>query len=124
MQQISGNFMSSIMEKFGLNNQQAGGIAGSLIPMILGKLVNKTNDPNDSSLNIQDIFNGLSNNKTSGIDIGSIFSKFSGGLDKDGDGDVDLNDLTMIFSGSASGNSNASGNGGGILDKLKGMLGS
>ncbi|HCY89450.1 MAG TPA: hypothetical protein DHV17_04240 [Chitinophagaceae bacterium] len=115
-QQISGNFMSSIMEKFGLNSGAAGNIAGSLIPMVLGKLVGRTNDPNDSSMNIQDIFNGLSNNRTSGIDIGSIFSKFSGGLDKDGDGDVDLSDITSMFSG-------GSGSGGGILDQLKGMLG-
>lgn len=61
MQQISGNFMGSIMEKFGLNSQQAGGIAGSLLPSVLGGLINKTNDPNDKSLNIQDIFNKLSN---------------------------------------------------------------
>lgn len=113
-QQISGNFTSSIMEKFGLNSAQAGNIAGSLIPSVLGKLIHKTNDPSDSSLNIQDIFNGLSNNKTSGLDIGGMFSKFKGGLDKDGDGDTDLNDLKSMFSGG----------GGGILDSLKGMLGS
>jgi hypothetical protein len=65
-------------------------------------------------LNIQDIFNGLSNNKTSGLDIGGMFSKFKGGLDKDGDGDTDLNDLKSMFNGG----------GGGILDSLKGMLGS
>lgn len=114
MQQISGNFMSTIMEKFGLNGQQAGNIAGSLLPSVLGKFIGKTNDPNDSSLNIQDIFNKLSNNKTSGLDIGGIFSKFKGGLDKDGDGDVDLSDLTGMFGGQS---------GGGIMDSLKGMLG-
>lgn len=119
-QQISGNFMSSIMEKFGLNNGAASNIAGSLIPMVLGKMVGRTNDPNDSSFNIQDIFNGLSNNRTSGIDIGSILSKFSGGLDKDGDGDVDLSDLTSMFSG---GSGSGSSSGGGLLDSLKGMLG-
>ena len=69
MQQISGNFMSGLTEKFGLNGQQAGSIAGSLLPNILGKLVNKTNNPNDSSFNIQDIFNSLSNNGTSGMNI-------------------------------------------------------
>ncbi|MFN8246999.1 MAG: DUF937 domain-containing protein [Ferruginibacter sp.] len=120
MQQISGNFMGSIMEKFGLNSQQAGGIAGSLLPSVLGGLVKKTNDPADSSLNIQDIFNKLSNNKTSGLDIGGMFSKFSGGLDKDGDGDVDFSDISSMFTGGG----NASSAGGGLMDKLKGMLGS
>lgn len=117
MQQISGSFISSLTEKFGLNTQQAGSVAGSLLPSVLGQLINKTNDPNDKSLNIQDIFNQLSNGKTSGLDIGGMFSKFKGGLDKDGDGDVDFSDLTSMFS--SGGNS-----GGGLMDKLKGMLGS
>jgi len=119
MQNISGNFVNSLTEKFGISGSQAGSIAGSLIPMILGKLVNKTNNPADNSFNIQDIFNGLSNNGTSGLNIPGMLSKLSGGgFDKDGDGDVDLNDLTAAFSGGKS-----SGSGGGILDSLKGMLG-
>ncbi len=124
MQNISGNFMSSIMEKFGLNGKQAGGIAASLIPVILSKFVNRTNDPSDNSFNIQDIFNKLSNNGTSGIDVGGMLSKFGAGkgLDKDADGDVDFSDLTAAFSGSSQGAGNANNNAG-ILDKLKGMLG-
>lgn len=124
MQQISGNFMSGLTEKFGLNGQQAGSIAGSLLPNILGKLVNKTNNPNDSSFNIQDIFNSLSNNGTSGMNIPGMLSKLTsgGGLDRDGDGDVDFNDLTAAFSGMGqAGSGNAPG--GGMLDKLKGMFG-
>lgn len=120
MQHISGNFMGSIMEKFGLNSQQAGGIAGRLMPSVLGSLISKTNDPKDNSLNIQDIFNTLSNNKTSGLDIGGMFSKFSGGLDKDGDGDVDLKDLSSMLNGGGT----ESSAGGGLMDKLKGILGS
>ena len=37
-QNISGNLISNLMSKFGLNGQQAGGIVASLLPTVLGKL--------------------------------------------------------------------------------------
>lgn len=127
-QNISGNLISNLMSKFGLNNQQAGGIASSILPMVLSKLVHKTNDPNDNSLNIQGIFNSLSGGNTSGLDIQGILSKFTGGnatagagsnpLDKNNDGKVDLSDITAAFSGNS-----GQGGGGGILDSLKGLFG-
>ena len=133
-QNISGNLISNLMSKFGLNGQQAGGIAASLLPMVLSKLVSKTNDPNDSSFNIQNIFNSLSGNNTSGLDIQGILSKFTGGgatnttntagnnpLDQNGDGNVDLNDITAAFSGNKTGDN--SGGGGGILNTIKGLFG-
>ncbi|WP_052272991.1 DUF937 domain-containing protein [Flavihumibacter solisilvae] len=99
VQQLSGGVMDSLMNKFGLNKSQAGGIVGSLLPMVLGKLIGRTNNPNDSSFNIQDIFNSLSGGKSAGINMESMLGKAaSGGLDKDRDGDVDLQDLTAMFS--------------------------
>ena len=110
-QQVSGSLTDNLSNKLGIPATQAGGIASSIIPAILGSLVNKTNDPNDHSFNIQDIFNQFSGGKTSGMDVGGILNKFKGGLDKDGDGDVDLSDLTAMFGG-----------GGGLMDKVKGMF--
>src|SRR5690606_6944559 len=69
VQNISGGLMETMMQKFGLDRGKAGGLVGSLLPMILGQLVNRTKDPNDNGFNIQDIFNGLSGGKTSGMDI-------------------------------------------------------
>ncbi len=137
-QNVSGNFINNITQKLGISPKVAGSIAAVIIPMIISKLVKKTNDPSDSSFNVQDIFNKLSNNGTSGINITDILSKFGGSsnaaaaggggggllggmLDRDGDGDTDLNDLTAAF-GNNSGNNNQ-GSGGGILDQLKGMFG-
>lgn len=137
-QNISGNFINNITQKLGISPKVAAGIAAVVIPMIISKLVKKTNDPSDSSFNVQDIFNKLSNNGTSGMNITDILSKFGGGsnaqassgggggllgglLDRDGDGDTDLNDLTAAFSGKSSNDGNAGG--GGILDQLKGMFG-
>lgn len=113
-QQVSGSVTDNLSSKLGIPAQQAGGIASSIIPAILGKLVNKTNDPNDNSFNIQDIFNQFSGGKTSGMDVGAMLNKFKGGLDKDGDGDVDLSDLASMFGGGDGG--------GGILDRVKGMF--
>ena len=125
-QNVSSNFISTLMNKFGLNNSQAGGIAGSLIPLVMSKLVSKTNDSNDNSFDLQGIFNSLSGNKTGGMDIGSLVSKFGGsGLDKNNDGQVNLADLTAAFSGNRTENNeqNNEQSGGGIMDSLKGLFG-
>jgi uncharacterized protein YidB (DUF937 family) len=114
VQQVSGNVVQNLMDKLGLDQQQAGSVAGGLVPDVLKKLVSKTNDPNDNSFDIQSIFNSLSGGGTSGVNVQGLLNKFKGGLDQDGDGDVDLQDLTAAFSGK--------GGGGGVMDKLKGLF--
>ena len=114
-QNVNNTLTENLSSKLGIPASQAGGIASAIIPMILGKLVNKTNDPNDKSFDLQSMLNQFSGGKTSGMDIGGILNKFKGGLDKDGDGDVDLQDLTSMFSGN-------SGTGGGLMDSVKGMF--
>jgi len=101
------------MSKFGLDQGSASSIANKLVPNVMQNLVQKTNDPNDSSFDIQGIFNNLSGGSTSGFNMQALLNKFEGaGLDHDGDGDTDLQDLTKMVSGG----------GGGILDKVKGMF--
>ena len=126
-QTASSNLISTLMSKFGIGSDKAGGIASMLIPMVMSKLVNKTNDSGDSSFNIQGIFNSLSGGKTGGMDIGSLVSQFGGsGLDKNHDGKVDLSDLTAAFSGGSdnSQQTNSTQNsGGGIMDTISGLFG-
>lgn len=100
--EVNNSFQQQMTNKVGLSSSQAGGLASAIIPMILSKLVNRTNDPNDKSFDIQDIFNQLSGGKTSGMDMGALLNKFKGGLDQDRDGDVDLNDLKGMFAGGGS----------------------
>jgi hypothetical protein len=128
-QSMSSNLVSSLMSKFGIGGQQAGGIASMLLPMVLSKLVggasNNTSN-NAGGLNIQSIFNGLSGGNTSGMDIGSLVSQFGGNaLDKNHDGHVDLADLTAAFAGTGNNQPQANNqqSGGGILDALSGLLG-
>ncbi|MEO5593548.1 MAG: hypothetical protein ABIR15_07465 [Chitinophagaceae bacterium] len=107
-QQISGGFIKNLMGKFGLNEGAASGIAASLIPMVLQKLVHQTNDPNNNSFNIQSIIGSLVGGGgqqqtagTGGLDIQSILKQFTGG----------------------GGNTANAGGSGGILDTIKGLMG-
>lgn len=133
-QNMSQNLISSLMSKFGIGGQQAGGIASMLLPMVLNKLVGGASNNNNASaggLNIQSIFNGLSGGKTGGMDIGSLISQFGGAaLDKNHDGHVDLGDLVSAFAGGGNAqqqqpqaDQQQQAGGGGILDALSGLLG-
>ncbi|MBN9298660.1 MAG: hypothetical protein J0I41_16760 [Filimonas sp.] len=114
-QEIQGNFVQDLVSKFGMNQSDATSTASGLIPNVLNKLVHKTNDPGDSSFDLQGIMNSLSGGSTSGFNIQGLMDKFKGGLDKNGDGHVDMQDLTSLFQGGGS-------EGGGIMDKLKGLF--
>jgi uncharacterized protein YidB (DUF937 family) len=111
VQNLSGNVIQQLMSKFGIDQQAASGIAGNVVPDVLKKLVNKTNDPNDSSFDIQGIFNQLSGGKTQNTNIQGLLGK----LDRDGDGDTDMQDVMSMFSGG--------GQGGGLMDSVKGLFG-
>jgi hypothetical protein len=132
-QSMSSNLVGSLMNKFGIGGNQAGGIVSMLLPMVLNKLVGgaSNNNAGAGGLGIQSIFNSLSGGKTGGMDIGSLISQFGGNaLDKNHDGRVDLADLTAAFSGG--GNTQQTEQqqqqqpqqgGGGIMDALSGLLG-
>jgi hypothetical protein len=99
VQRISDNFMGNIMQKFGINGSTAASIAASIIPMVLGKMVNR-GQQGGNGLDLGGLLSSLThgNNTTSNNGTtGGFGSKL--GLDKDGDGDVDLNDLTKMFKG-------------------------
>lgn len=135
---IAQNLIGQLMTRMGLSQSTANGIAGTLIPMVLGSLVNKTTSSENNGFDINgllgSLLGGKSNagnavelpNRGSGIDFGSILSKVqqSGGLDIDKDGDVDLQDIIAATSGAAAGvQRNRQGGGGGVMDMLGGLLG-
>lgn len=94
IEQVSGNLGS----KFGLSTETSTGVANNLIPQVLESLINKAKNPNDSSLNIQDIINSISGGN--GGSLMDAVSKYGGqfGLDQNNDGKVNMEDVTSVVS--------------------------
>ena len=72
-QNMQGNLTDRLTKQFGLSGAQAGGIASSLIPMVLSKFIHKTNDPNDNSFNLSSILGHLGG---SNFDVSSVLNQF------------------------------------------------
>ena len=75
---ISSNVAGELMNKFGINKDQAAGIVKTLIPIVMTNLVKKTNDPNDNSFDLKGIIGSLLSGKTDGINdmIGKVKNMF------------------------------------------------
>jgi len=104
-QQASGSFTDKLAA-LGINAETAKNIAASVIPVIIGKLSQKTADPADSTFNIKDILGKLAGGADGKFDINDVIGMFNGGKQSQQPGQ----------DGSVSPE-------GGILDKLKGMFG-
>jgi hypothetical protein len=59
---VQQNVSGDLAKKFNLNSNQANGIAQQLIPQVLNQLVQKTNDPKDSSFDINGIMGAIGGN--------------------------------------------------------------
>lgn len=94
---MQSGLVQNLMHKFGLDKGIAGTIAASLLPTVLNKFVSKTNDPNDSSFNMQDILAKVGGGN---LDIASLIGQFTGG-----------------------GQQQQQQSGGGILDTIKNLFG-
>lgn len=122
-----GHFAGKLMSKFGLGSTQANGVASNLIPNVISGLVNRTNDPNNSSFNINDIIGSLTGGGASaqqasgggGFDFQNIISSFTGGGNSGGGG---LSDIISSITGGAQQARQQQGGGGGLLDMIKGFI--
>lgn len=131
-QGLSSDLAGSMMNQFGLDAQGAGSMASQLIPGLLNKLSQRTNDPNDKGFDINNMLGSLMGASSSdgkinipglaqGIDFSSLLK--GANLDANGDGKIDLNDISGMVSKLSSGGSGASGGLGGAMDMLKGLFG-
>lgn len=123
---ISGNFIDRIVNKFGISSGTAKSIASTLIPLVMSKLIHKTNDPADNSFGLDDIFSSLTGGKSSGLNLGGILGSLTGngGLDQNKDGKIDLSDISGMLGGAAKNQQqNNEDNGGNLMDSLKGLFG-
>lgn len=115
VQKLTEQLTGNLDEKFGINSETASSVAGSLIPKILGSLIRKAKDPNDSSFQITDIIAAISGNSGQNSGIMDAISKYGGqfGLDQNADGKVDMGDAIDAVKKN-------SGGLGGLLGKLFG----
>lgn len=64
---ISGNVIGNLMSKFNLSADTAGGLVKALVPNVMNNLINKTNDPDDDSFDLQGIVSSLTGGGGSGL---------------------------------------------------------
>jgi hypothetical protein len=119
---MMGHFASKLMNKYNMGSSQANNLSGNLIPNILGKLINKSNDPNDSAFSLEkllaSITGGRSNDVTSQSGgLGGLLRQFNGDGQSNGGGG--LLDIVKTLAGGAQ--EQQKRNGGGLLDLIKGF---
>lgn len=118
---MMGHFAGKLMNKFGLNNSQANNVSGNLIPNVLGSLINKTHDPNDSGFSLENLLGSITGNKniaggqSSGGGISDLLKQFGGGNEGGGGGVMD------IIKGLAGGAQQQQQKNGNLLDLIKGF---
>ncbi len=117
MQNVMTDLTGNLSNKLGISGAQASGLAGSILPMIISKLFNKSGG---GGFDLSSILGGLTGGQGGGgFDLGNIAS----GLDINKDGKTDFNDLTAAIGGKKTEGSNDSNKEGGILDNLAGLFG-
>lgn len=123
---IISNFTNKLTNNHGIEGNQASNIATSLIPNVISSLISKTNNPNDSSFDLNGIIASLTGGggqgqQAGGFDIAGLVGKFAGGgLDADGDGQVEISDIISKVTGGAQQQQQAGG--GGLMDMIKGFM--
>lgn len=125
---MMGHFAGKLMNKFNMNNNQANNLSGSLIPDVLGNLINKSNDPNDSGFSLEKLLGSITGNKnestanqSSGGGLQDILKQLTGGGQSGGTGGGGVMDIIKGLAGGAQQQQQRNG-GGGLLDLIKGFI--
>ena len=126
-----GHFSGKLMSKYNLGGAQASNVANSLIPNVLSDLINKTNDPNNSSFSIEGLLNSLTGGQSAqvareqqasgntGFNFQELISQFGGGQSNEGGGG--LMDIVSKLAGGAQAQQQKNA-GGGLMDMIQGFL--
>ena len=93
---LTANVTNSLMDKLGVSNPVAKQIAASLVPVVIGKLLNRTNDPNDSDFDINSIFGSLTGGKS---DQFNLVGLLSGSQNQEQQQSPDLGSIFNILAG-------------------------
>ncbi len=132
---MTGHFASKLMSNFGLNSTQAGNVSSSLIPNVMSGLINKTNDPNNSSFTVDNLLHSLTGGQStqvaqdqqasgdSGFSFQGLISKFTGG-GSNGNGsstEAGLQDILSKITGGAQNAQQQQGSGG-LMNMIQGFF--
>ncbi|HEX6847464.1 MAG TPA: hypothetical protein VF144_10815 [Chitinophagaceae bacterium] len=117
---MMGHFASKLMNKFRLGPSQANNLSGHLIPNVLGTLINKTNDPNDSVFSLENLLGSITGGRSNDLasrrgGLDGLLKQFSG----DGQSNGGFLDMVKDLAGGAQ--EQQQRNGGNLLDLIKGF---
>ncbi len=120
---MMGHFAGKLMNKFNLGSSQANNVSGHLIPNVLGSLINKTNEPNESGFSLEKLLGSITGGKSETISsqgggLQDLLKQFTGGGQESGGG---LMDIVKSLAGGAQEQQQKNGGGGGLLDLIKGF---
>ena len=122
---IISSFKNKLTNKYDVSGTEADNISTGLIPNVLSGLINKTNNPNDSSFSIGSIINSLTGESKNGNEggIGEFVSKFTdGSLDVNKDGHIGFDDLISKVTGGAKNLQQQNENNGGLFNAIKSFI--
>lgn len=127
-----GHFSGKLMNKYNMGGKEANNVAHSLIPDVMSNLINKTNDPNNSSFTIEGLLNSITGGQSaqvaqeqqssgnSGFNFQDLIGQFTGGGQSGGGGNG-LMDIVSRLAGGAQQQQQRNG-GGGLMDLIKGFI--
>ncbi len=114
---MMGHFAGKLMNKFGMAPAQANQLSGTLIPDVLGNLIGKTNDPNESAFSLENLIASITGKKDAqGGGIGDLLSQITGGSTPQSGGG--MLDIIKELAGGAQQQQQTNG---GLLDLIKGF---
>ncbi len=124
-----GHLVSKLVGKFNMNPQQASNVSASLIPNVLNQLIQKTQDPNNSSFTLDGLIQSLTGGNVAvpaqaggGGGLQDLLKQFTGGGNAGGGGGLDIgNIISQITNQSQNQMQNQKG-GGGLMDLIKGFM--
>lgn len=126
-----GHLAGKLMSKFNLGSGEANNVASSMIPDVIGNLVKKTNDPNESGFSLEGLLNSITGGKVNelvpqqangGGGLQDILGKLMGdGSQGEGGSGGGLMDIVSQLAGGAQQQQQKNG-GGGLMDLIKGFI--
>lgn len=127
-----GHFASKLMSKYNLGSTQANGVASNLIPSVVSNLINKTNDPDNSSFTLDNLLHSLTGGQSTqlaqqqqsagdgGFSFQNLIGQFTGGGTSGGGGG--LMDIVSKLAGGAQNQQQQQAGDGGLMNLIKGFI--